>query len=279
VNISDINPAHNEEQVIGRLLDALDDGELRSQLDVIVVCNGCTDGTEQAAAGHALGPRVEVVDHASKIAALRRGDAVAQWFPRFYVDADVQITATDLLTMAQTLTNRGLMAVAPARAMDLARSSWGVRRYYQAWESLPGVQEGLYGRGVIGLSEAGYARIAERPDVLGDDLFVHSRFAVGEREVTDTAHAVVHGPLTLRDLVRRRVRTAQGNAQLRATGQGSIRTTRSTARDLSLLVLRRPGLVSGAVVFLSVTVAARLRAGLRSDSTTWLRDESRTSSA
>jgi hypothetical protein len=279
VNISVIIPAHNEEQVIGSLLDALDDGELRSQLDVIVVCNGCTDGTAHAAASHSLGPRVEVLGAASKIAALKRGDVAARWFPRFYVDADVQITAADLLAMAQTLSRRGLMAVAPARDMDLARSSWGVRRYYQAWESLPGVQEGLFGRGAIGLSEAGYARISERPDVLGDDLFVHSRFTAGERDVVHTAHAVIHGPITLRDLIRRRVRTAQGNTQLRATGEGSIRTTRSTALDLSLLVLRRPGLASGAVVFLGVTAAARLRAGLRRGTTTWLRDESRTSSA
>lgn len=64
-------PAHNEGQVIGRLLDSLLAGPAEDETDIVVVCNGCTDDTAQIAA--ARGPRVRVVDipTPSKHAALR----------------------------------------------------------------------------------------------------------------------------------------------------------------------------------------------------------------
>ena len=42
-------PAHNEAKVIGRCLSGLLEGMAPGELEVIVVCNGCTDGSEDVA--------------------------------------------------------------------------------------------------------------------------------------------------------------------------------------------------------------------------------------
>ena len=52
-----------------------------------------------------------------------------------------------------------MLAVGPAREMDLARSAWPVRWYYDIWARLPGVRDGLFGRGVIAVSEEGCKRL------------------------------------------------------------------------------------------------------------------------
>ena len=44
-----IIPAHNEESEIARCLDALRPSDRPAELQVIVVCNGCTDGTASVA--------------------------------------------------------------------------------------------------------------------------------------------------------------------------------------------------------------------------------------
>src|ERR1700736_3335542 len=96
--------ARNEEAVIGRCLRALLAAAAPGELEVIVVCNGCSDGTSSVVG--AAYPTVKVVELpvASKVAALNAGDDVAQAFPRFYVDADVELTTESLRAVAQVLT-------------------------------------------------------------------------------------------------------------------------------------------------------------------------------
>ena len=56
--ISVVIPAHDEEAVVGRCLAALLDGARPGELDVVVVCNGCTDATADIARGFGRGVRV-----------------------------------------------------------------------------------------------------------------------------------------------------------------------------------------------------------------------------
>jgi hypothetical protein len=151
-----------------------------------------------------------------------------------------------------------------------------VRWYYQIWERLPVVQEGLFGRGVIALSAEGHARIAALPELMGDDLAASLSFTAPERTVVDRARVVVHPPRTLKDLLRRRVRsmtvTTQAATQTRLPGS---RTSKSDLKDL----LRAAPLRNGPRLawFLIVTAIARSRARRAvkaGDFTTWLRDES-----
>jgi glycosyltransferase involved in cell wall biosynthesis len=273
-------PAHNEAQVIGRLLDSLLADSVEDETDIVVVCNGCTDDTARIAA--ARGPRVRVVEipMPSKHAALRAGDDHARDFPRLYVDADVVIGSADVRALTEPLDDpaSGILATAPERRIPLAGSAWRVRAYYRVWQRLPAVREGLFGRGVIAVSKAGHARIAALPPLMADDLAASLAFAPEERLVVDAARVVVQPPRTWPDLIKRRVRAAVSTAQVeqhhRSPQEASARTSKA---DLIALVRAEPGLITGVVVFVAAAVVARrgaAKAIRAQDFGTWLRDES-----
>ncbi|MFE7860374.1 glycosyltransferase [Streptomyces sp. NPDC057403] len=273
-------PAHNEAPVLGRLLDALlADSLSADDPDIVVVCNGCTDDTASVAA--ARGPRVRVVEIPvpSKHAALRAGDDHARGFPRVYVDADVVITGADVRTLTEPLEDEtsGILATAPQRRIPLAGCAWRVRAYYRVWQRLPAVREGLFGRGVIAVSKAGHARIAELPPLMADDLAASLAFSAPERRVVDAAGVVIRPPRTWPDLIRRRIRAAVSTAQVeqhRGPQEASARTSKA---DLTAMVREKPGLLPSVVVFLAAALTAR-RASRKAveaqDFGTWLRDES-----
>ncbi|MFI6001298.1 glycosyltransferase [Streptomyces sp. NPDC051366] len=280
-------PAHNEGRVIGRLLDALLADTPASGPDIVVVCNGCTDDT--AAVAGARGPRVRVVEipTPSKRTALRIGDEHARGFPRLYVDADVEFAAADVRALALALAaSPDLLAAAPGRDIPLSGCAWPVRAFYRVWQQLPAVREGLFGRGVIAVSEPGHARIAALPPLMADDLAASLAFAPEERRVVEAARVVVHPPRTWGDLIRRRVRAATSSAELErfqaAEAAGSPEgahapSARTGAGDLRALLRDRPSLLPGVVVFVVAALAARrgARKAIRTgDFSTWLRDES-----
>src|SRR5579863_9072886 len=101
--ISIIIPAHNEASVIARTLQAITAGAEAGELEVIVVCNGCNDGTADTA--RRFGPLVRVIETniASKTHALNLGDESAQGFPRIYADADVVIGIDAIRALAYRL--------------------------------------------------------------------------------------------------------------------------------------------------------------------------------
>ncbi|MEU3778058.1 glycosyltransferase family A protein [Streptomyces sp. NPDC032472] len=295
-------PAHNEGRVIGRLLDALladpdtDAGAgapAAAGPDIVVVCNGCTDDT--AAVAGARGPRVRVVEipTPSKHTALRVGDEHARGFPRLYVDADVELGAADVKALAGALAaGRGLLAAAPGRDIPLVGCAWPVRAYYRVWQRLPAVREGLFGRGVIAVTEPGHARIAALPPLMADDLAASLAFGPGERQVVEAARVVVHPPRTWGDLIRRKVRAATSSAELEryqaaqapqtsqpSSGEGAAAapSARTGTGDLRALLRAQPRLLPGVLVFVAAALAARRgsRRAIRSgDFSTWLRDES-----
>jgi len=145
--VSVVVPAHNEAQVLGRLLGQLAPAGTPDDVDVIVVANGCTDDTAQIAGGH--GPRVRVlsIPVPSKREALLAGDQAATSFPRIYVDADVEIGLADIRALAGALARPGALAAGPERVLALSGASWLVRWYYDVWARLPEVRSGLFGRG------------------------------------------------------------------------------------------------------------------------------------
>jgi glycosyltransferase involved in cell wall biosynthesis len=275
-------PAHNESALIALLLGPLSQ---EPDLEIVVVCNGCTDDTAQRAREAAPGATVIEIAEASKLAALDAGDAVAQRFPRLYVDADVQLDAGSVRALVAALAEPGVHAVAPRRRLDRTGSSRMVRAYLDVWETLPAVRSGLYGRGVIAVDEVGVGRLHPRPRVMGDDLFVHHQFSDPERRIVESAESTVAAPHTLTALRDRRARAALGNSELIARGNAGSSpvagaatvagTGASSGRALMRFVLRHPLESWKAAVFASVTLAARRRAKQmrRSGSTQWLRDE------
>nr|WP_205861420.1 glycosyltransferase [Planosporangium flavigriseum] len=277
--ISVVIPAHNEASVIGRLLTGLLADARSDELHVVVVANGCSDETAEIAAS--FGGRVLVVSTAiaAKSNALQLGDQHARGFPRLYVDADVELRTRDVRALADALGEPGepgVLAAAPARVLTMDSRPLTVRWYYDIWQRLPGVRNGLYGRGVIGVSEAGHRRLAALPQVMNDDLAASVAFGPHERRIVRQARVVVHPPRTATDLMRRRVRALTGIAQLENTmdGIGGARTTRA---DLLRILRAEPAMAPRLAVFLGVTAVARWKARrpIRSrDYTTWLRDDS-----
>ena len=101
--ISIVIPARNEAAVIARTLKGMVEGAAPDELDIIVVCNGCTDETATIARG--FGPPVRVIETivGSKNHALNVGDESARGFPRVYADADVLIPIDAIRALADRL--------------------------------------------------------------------------------------------------------------------------------------------------------------------------------
>lgn len=270
-------PAHNEQHAISRLLTSLLKDASPGEFEIVVVCNGCTDDTAGAARRASPGLRLVETPVPSKTNALRIGDGESTLFPRLYIDADIELSTAGARAIVAALSNGRHLAAAPERVVATTGVSGPVRHYYRVWQSLPHVQQGLFGRGVVAVSQTGHARISALPALMSDDLAASQAFAAHERTVVHDAVVVVYPPRTLRALVRRRTRSVTGNVQLERAGI-TRDDSRTSVSDLSHLVRRAPELLPGVAIFLCVAVAARLSASRqirRGDFTTWLRDDSR----
>jgi len=279
VATSIVIPAHNEESVLGRCLDALLGGAAPGELEVVVVCNGCADRTADVARGY--GDRVRVIDTsvASKANALNLGDEAVTGFPRLYVDADVVLPLESVRAICARLETPGGLAAAPAMRMDYSSASGAVRAFYDVWTRLPYTREGMIGVGVYALSREGRARFGRFPDVIADDGYVRMLFTAAERVRVDAAPVTVAAPATIPDLIRIMTRSRLGGFELASKFPDLVAREQAGKRyggALSVLAVR-PWLWPAAVVYLWVNAASRLRARrqLRSRAAyVWERDAS-----
>jgi hypothetical protein len=273
-------PAHNEAAVIERCLRALfDDAGLETPgagpFEVVVACNGCTDGTADVVRGTGLPVTVIEVAAASKLAALRAGDETATVFPRVYLDADVVVAGSALRAVARRLGEGDVLAARPPLRYDAAGASRLVRRYYLARSRLPEVLNSLWGAGVYAVSAAGHARIRPWPEVIADDLYVDRCFTADEIEIVDCAPVTVRVPLRSTDLLAVLGRTYQGKAQTAEKAQPAEKSTLArTLGGLLRLVLHHPSHALDAAVYAGFAVAARIRRRAVGDRVPWARDDS-----
>lgn len=91
-----IIPAYNEHKVIGKLLSSLHSGVTNKCFQVIVACNGTTDGSVEFI--RARFPMVTClnIEKASKTNALNVAENLNSGFPHIFVDADVIIGTSDV---------------------------------------------------------------------------------------------------------------------------------------------------------------------------------------
>jgi glycosyltransferase involved in cell wall biosynthesis len=275
-------PAHDEGAAVARCLQALT-ADRTVSLDVVVVANGCTDDTAaqaRAAAERLPGVRVVEIAEPSKSRALNVGDELARGFPRVYLDADVELSGADLQRLAAAL-SAGALAAGLRSHLVTEHSSRLVRAYARVWSQLPSVRDGLVGNGVIALSERGRARFDAFPDAMGDDFFLDRLFAPDEKAVLDGGAAVL-APSRLSDLLRRKVRVYVGNAQVLRSGVVPSTAEPGVPRAAGAggwrgVVRREPARAGDALVYLAVTVVAKLaaRRALRRGTAGWARDDSR----
>jgi glycosyltransferase involved in cell wall biosynthesis len=279
--MSVIIPAHNESAVIARTLSAMLTGQKPGEMDVIVVCNGCTDDT--VAIVRRVAPTVRVIETnvASKIAALNLGDRAAAGFPRIYVDADISISIDDLRALARELDQGNVLAVAPLPRFDTHGCSWPVRAYYDIHQRLPASREGIGGSGVYAMSEAGRRRFGEFPNVVADDGFVRLQFAPAERRTLAECHSIVRAPRTLGDLLAIKTRSQFGTAELRQLYVDRCCTNVGRSNRPSLIGLAcNPLMWSRLGAYMTVKLIVRNRAAKRrcmqrrsAEAPSWDRDE------
>ncbi|MGE0879512.1 MAG: glycosyltransferase family 2 protein [Acidimicrobiia bacterium] len=235
-------PAHNEGAVIDRCLQSMLAGGGNGE--IVVVCNGCTDDTAERA--KRISDRITVVDLAvgSKPIALNEGDRVATAFPRFYIDADVEVSPGALADVARTMAERRLDAAAPRIRFDVRTSTLPARLYYGIWARSPYFGDGLIGAGFYGLSRGARARFDEWPDIYADDMYILTITRPEERGTATGATFTPLMPRSVRELVKVQKRHYAAKHQFHeylqnsprsvvyATPSGDRRWLRRVARDV-----------------------------------------------
>lgn len=261
-----IVPAHNEAAVIGRTLRTLAPLAASGRVEVIVVCNGCTDATA-AIAREVPGVRVLETESRGKPAALNTGDAAATLWPRLYLDADIEIHPGAVEAVFAEL-GGGTLAARPSFRYDTRGASALVRAYYRARDRMPSTHGSLWGAGAYAMSRAGHERFGAFPPELADDLAVDAAFGPGEKTVVDTEPVRVRTPRRARDLVAVLTRQRRGNL-----GSAAASTTASTVREL-VGATRGPLRFYDSAAYLFFTSFGRYSAAKADPETEWERDES-----
>lgn len=208
-------PAHNEESVIGRCLEALTSPEVITAapelFEIVVVCNGCTDETAAVAQKFPCVTVIEIPE-SSKVAALNAGDSAVTKFPRIYLDADSELSNLSAWSMLRQAADHSGPAIFSASVkFDTSRCSVLTRSFSRCAQRTSFGESSIIGRGVYTLNAAGRARFEKFPELVGDDYFVASLFNVGEQIINPCATVVVRPPGDILSLVRVRGRVYYGN--------------------------------------------------------------------
>lgn len=261
-----IIPAYNEEAVIARCLQTvLADAPAGDGVQIIVAANGCRDRTVELARSTAPDALVLDLPRGSKTIAMNAASRQALHFPRIYLDADVQCSYASLAALADALRQPGVMAASPAIKMDLSRSGAVIRSYYRVWLTQPYVTRAMVGSGCFGLSLEGFERIGEFPEIIGDDIWVHTRFSEKERRSVSRDSAgnpvffLVSPPRRAMDQIRVEARRRLGNREVLRLYPSPHHSTSNRAGNLSA-ALDNGASLADLAVYLSIKAIVRLRA-------------------
>ena len=262
--ISIIIPANNEEGYIGECLGhVLGSEDPGTQIQVLVVANGCRDNTVGEAAAmrsdfETRGWVLDVLDLAKgqKVGALNSGDRAANFDARIYLDADIHISKSLMNALARLLERPGPVFAGGRPRIRPARS-WISERYARFWERLPFMSEGVPGNGVFGVNAQARAKWEDFPEVIADDTFVRYQFEPHEMFGCEEPYS---WPITegFANLVRVRRRQDEGLQEIRQLYPDLAARMAPTAptpgRKIKLL-FQDP---IGFVIYVSVAVAVRL---------------------
>ncbi len=277
MSASIIIPAFNEEATISATLTALIPLLAKPNIQIIVVCNGCTDNTAQIV--KQIHPNILCLETeiGSKTHALNLGDEAALFFPRIYLDADIILSPDTVNAMVQTFEDTACLATSVEPQMHLTNSSWLVCAFYDVWLRLPYCKAGMIGSGVYALSKQGRARFDKFPAIIADDGFVRCQFTDSERPVTKNVFATVKAPKEAFSLIKIKTRSRMGRYELKDKfPQLLVNETKNYNQAFYSLFFQYK-LWPKIVVYLSINLISRMRANRQYTNktiTTWERDES-----
>lgn len=272
-----IIPAHNEEHVIAESLAPLLSGVDSQCLEVIVVCNGCNDKTAEIV--RKASKKIICLETAvpSKTNALNMGDRVASGYPRFYLDADVLLPLRSIVEISNSLIENKWLAASPVMKMSYRGASWIVRSYYEVWQKLPYVKEGMIGTGVYALSREGRSRFGQFPDILADDGYIRALFNENERVSVRESCSIVRAPLTLKGLLSIKTRSRLGGYELAQKFPELMGNEKKEYKSALCKLFPHISLWPKMIVYLYVNLLARFLAKRRFETygySGWQRDDS-----
>jgi glycosyltransferase involved in cell wall biosynthesis len=259
-----IIPAYNESAVIERCLRSMLVGAEPGELEIIVIANGCNDDTADKA--RAFGSPVEVLETpvGSKIGALNLGDEHARYFPRMYVDADIEVGIQALRDVAALLSDDSpIVLAAPQATFAYEGRPPLVRSFYKVWTSLPYFTENIIGAGFYAFSRKGRERFDKFPDIIGDDAFARLVARPDERRAIKHATFTIHPPRSLRSVAKIQTRARAGIYELREKFPQMLSNETTNAQRSLKIIAGRPDLWIHAPVYLGVMGYAKLRAHLK----------------
>ena len=276
-------PAHNESAVIERTLRSILANQADRPVQVIVVANGCTDDTADRARAVAREPHdgveIEVIDTpvGNKIHALNLGDRAAKFFPRAFLDADIEMSPNLLRQVAEVF-DRDPQAriVAPGVQYSYPGKNPFLAGYYDLWQSLPYVKRNTMARGFYAIDAKLHERFVEFPQLTADDKFIRNLTTPDERRLVSGSYTKVHLPETLGDLLKVKTRWTFGNLEL-AERKPELNVNDKGEHDgAAKFVLLRPWLWVHLPMFFYVYWYTRRAASkkLREKRSGWERDQS-----
>lgn len=276
--ISVVIPAYNEGQTIERCLRSMLRGAEPGELQIAVVANGCHDDTADRARKFAdQGVTVIETPVGSKVGALNLGDDAVTAFPRFYIDADIEVTVEAIREVAQLLRDDEFVLAAPRAVVDYASRPRLVRSFYKVWTQLPFFTEGLIGAGIYAFSQKGRARFDRFPDIIADDEFARLQAAPRERGNATDGTFTITPPTTLWGVLKIFTRARAGLYQLHEQFPELVRNESTTPGRTLQTIARSPELWAHAPVYLGLMFTAKLRAHRklqRQEAHKWDRDDS-----
>lgn len=268
-----IVPAYNEGSVIRRCLDSLVDQEGVDQ--IVVACNGCKDDTVHIVTTEYPDVTCLDIEMPSKVNALNEAEKhVASW-PVFYIDADVSLSEGAISKVIEGMKDDNLLLAAPEPLIDRSRSSWLVKRYYEAWLSLPYVSEAAVATSSFVISEEGRKRFGKFPDVIADDGFARSHFYAHEAANVAGATVYVAAPKTAASLIKIKTRARLGNMELEARKLGYDKPAPDYGSVLTSLLLSNKWFSGLIYIGFALVIRARASKQFKSlDSYEWEVDHS-----
>jgi glycosyltransferase involved in cell wall biosynthesis len=275
-------PAHNEERVIRRCLEALTNGTgkpaVASPLEIVVVCNGCTDLTAVVASQF---PQVTVIEipESSKVAALNTGDGVVTAWPRIYLDADSELSnASARSLLREAVHHKEPTIVTASVEFETGGCSILARSYVRGSKRTSFVRFGVNAGGVYALNGSGRARFEKFPELTNDDFWVSSLFDTHEQVIDPSARVITRPPRDVRSLIRVRSRIYYGNREVEASGPRSRPPWRGW-RNVAYAIRRTRSLgeAGDLVVYIAINIIAKrkaLKMARAGSPPAWQRDDS-----
>jgi glycosyltransferase involved in cell wall biosynthesis len=209
--------AYNESSVIRQTLARLEENNLLDQYQILVVCNGCTDNTEEIVRNEFSNVHCHSIPNASKALAIRHAESLNPGFPRLYLDADIILSAEGAASLIALIRDQESAALLiPSSKILTSSSSTAVQRFYRYWYSTRHVQDSGYGAGTYLLNQQGRARFGRWPDLVADDAFIRSQFSFDEIRLEKSINVDVKAPKNLCSLIKVKTRSKFGNIELKA---------------------------------------------------------------